>query len=288
MTYNSRHLRFSLRALLIAVTVTAIYVGWHANRVHTQRAAATRVLQAGGTVEYAHHYEAIHNDSWVQHPGARPPGPAWLRHILGDDYFTSVISVNLNDATVESIDDVLPAVGDLTSLRFLDMQNQGVTDDGLAHIQALTLLEELHINGTDITDAGMSHLEALDNLVDLSIDGTSVSDVGFGNARIENKRRLRYLSMIATQVSDDSLSRLEHIPNLSLVTCAFTNVTPEAVDRYNESRPDVKVICRYDEPFPDSFAEGDPSGADPFGVGLSVDDQPFRDNRDPFAVKTGK
>jgi hypothetical protein len=70
-----RWFQFSLRTLIIVVTLLALplgYVGWQAKIVRERRAMRDSILDAGG---YVTDLPFI--------PG--PPPPSWLRRILGDE-----------------------------------------------------------------------------------------------------------------------------------------------------------------------------------------------------------
>lgn len=44
------------------------------------------VLDHGGTIVYEHQ---VMGSSHTSQPGLGPPGPKWLRAVIGDDYFVS-------------------------------------------------------------------------------------------------------------------------------------------------------------------------------------------------------
>ena len=49
-----RHLRFSLRQLLVVTTLTAILIGYLCNQARKQSFSKKRILELGGSVFYAH------------------------------------------------------------------------------------------------------------------------------------------------------------------------------------------------------------------------------------------
>ena len=235
--------RFTLRTLLIAVTILSSVLGWWVHRTRVQQTAIRRLVQAGGTVEYSYYYEPIHNDSWVQGFEAHTVVPKWLRQMMGEDYFTSVISVDLMNCSDEAADvnELMRVVGDLKHLRFFRVPD-GLTDAGMKHLAHLKLLERLELRYPRISDAGMHHLAALNNLVQLELSDTPVSDVGLANAHIADKRRLRILSMSHTAISDDGLFMLVNIPKLWLINVNFTNVTDGGKRKFKEARPDPRGL----------------------------------------------
>ena len=85
-----------------------------------------------------------------------PPGPAWLRALLGDDFFTDVADVFI----VLPDDAVLVHVGELRRLKKLGFcVGTEVTDAGLVHLRRLTQLQELNLDDTKVTDQGATELQ---------------------------------------------------------------------------------------------------------------------------------
>ena len=62
-----RWLQFSLRTLMVVVTVFCIWMGITAKRARLQKQAVEAVLEAGGRIIYEH-----------QETNSDPPGPEWL------------------------------------------------------------------------------------------------------------------------------------------------------------------------------------------------------------------
>jgi hypothetical protein len=60
-------------------------------------------------------------------------GPAWLRTLLGDDFFNSA--------------------------RWVDLTRSEVTDAGLEHLKGLSRLQQLWLVSTKVTDAGVKKLQ---------------------------------------------------------------------------------------------------------------------------------
>ena len=120
-------------------------------------------------------------------PGeAEPPVPTWLRSLLGDAFFSNVVSVTVSDdfsaglfPTTEAepedrgsgnpTDTLLESLKALKQLRKLQLAQTNVTDVGLAHIKGLTGLEELDLRDTKITDAGLVYLKGLNRLQFLNL-----------------------------------------------------------------------------------------------------------------------
>jgi hypothetical protein len=128
---------------------------------------AAIVKQGWGGVEYDYEFDA----SGFRR-NAIPPGPTWLRSLLGDNYFANVVGVYFgerqnNGSTREDpflhrimINDAnLEQVGDLHQLLWLDLSLTRVTDKGLEHLKRLKSLRNLWLNDTGVTDPGVKKLQ---------------------------------------------------------------------------------------------------------------------------------
>jgi hypothetical protein len=131
-----------------------------------------------------------HNESWAirqinqwgGHVEIQAFAPPWLQKSLGKDrisqlkVFDRITAVRLSGKSLSDADASL--LGDLTSTKRLDLDDTGLTDDGLAHLNRLIHLTALHLDRTAITDEGVPHLGAMTNLQDLTLDGTNVTEDG--------------------------------------------------------------------------------------------------------------
>ena len=118
-----RWFQFSLKTFLLVMLLFAFGFAWLSHQAREQRKAVAWVKEMGGTVGYD--YEAGDGDgdpfgTKVVHP----PGPKWLRDILGIDFFDEVVVVALTSTPVS---DLTPLAG-LTSLRALNLDSTQVSD----------------------------------------------------------------------------------------------------------------------------------------------------------------
>ena len=163
--------QFSLRSLLVATVAVAIPFSWLAveiRRAERQRDVAKGILQFGVGFGYDYQLPRLSN--------ARPPAPAWLRMLLGDDFFANIAGVVLVGWQVTDAD--VEPLKELTQLQELDLEGTRVTDAGLEHLKGLTKLQSLFLVHMQITDAGLDHLKGLSNLRFLALEGTHVTDKG--------------------------------------------------------------------------------------------------------------
>ncbi len=104
-------------------------------RAKRQREAVAIVRKIGGKVEYEYQRDSAGNHVW----NAVPPGPAWLRNVLGIDFFCNATFVFLPNTLVTD--------SDLDCLR------------GLTSLENLQNLESLQIGETQVTNAGIANLQ---------------------------------------------------------------------------------------------------------------------------------
>src|ERR1039458_79021 len=81
--------QFSIRSLLVLVVAVALPFSWlgvEMKQAREQKAVVAAIEKLGGTVGYYWTYD-IGNDGPLPDPNERPPGPAWLGSLLGDDFF---------------------------------------------------------------------------------------------------------------------------------------------------------------------------------------------------------
>jgi hypothetical protein len=123
-----------------------------------QRAKAVAVIESvGGHVEYD--FRSHDGTYW---PNAVPPGPAWLRRFLGENYLANVVEVQLfadRDMEPDKITDPEASqLAALTEAKWFVLMDTGITDAGLKHFKRLRKLERLDLEGSLVTEAGAREL----------------------------------------------------------------------------------------------------------------------------------
>jgi hypothetical protein len=236
--------QFSLRTLMVFVLAISVPLGWFGMKVKQarQEEAAVEAVEAvtWGTVTVTYDYEV---DCKVgpyvfRRLNPEPPGPHWVRNLLGDYWFMHVVEVNL--ANMEFTDAGLEHLKGMTHLERLVLRGTQVTDAGLAHLRGLTRLEQLDLGGTQVTDAGLDHLRALPQLRELNLTGTKVTDVG-----LEHLNDLPELQILYPRwnhdVTDAGPVYLQGLTLLQQLWLNDTQVTDASVNELKKAMPNLKI-----------------------------------------------
>jgi hypothetical protein len=173
-----RRFQFSFRSLLVFVLAVSVSLGWFAwqlQKAKGHREAVEAIWAAGGLVMFDYQFDE--NGEWIA--GAEPTTPAWLRKLLGDDFFWEVVRV-LHGGTEFGDNDARHLKG-MTKLEYLSLNDTQISDSGLAHLERLTKLRVLWLSNTQISDNGLTHLKEMAQLETLWLDGTQATDEGIKN-----------------------------------------------------------------------------------------------------------
>jgi hypothetical protein len=146
--------QFSIRSLLVLTVAVAIMCSWLAvemKAARKQKEAVAAIENAGGSVGY--------DDGVFEDPlgGPEPPGPAWLRSLLGKEFFANVVHVDLDNSG--ATDAELKHLKGLDQLRWLYLKNTQVTNAGLEYLKGLGKLQWLYLKNTQVTDSGIKNLQ---------------------------------------------------------------------------------------------------------------------------------
>jgi len=231
---------FSLIAVLCASQCSPLAVKMYSARL--RQAAAAKIVAAGGRVGY---------DSNVENDFARRP--AWLRIVLGKDFYVPVDSVDLHSRSNPDSPpyDLLHHFPDIRSLRvfptgeitelnmeqisrlkkleFLSLEAKRTSRAALGRLKAIPSLKALRVDIDGLGDAELQELATLSQLTSLLITSKgNITDVGV--APLKNLTRLEYLVLGGTQITDAGVAHLAHLTRLKgLALPDATRVTDAAM-----------------------------------------------------------
>jgi hypothetical protein len=208
-----RWLQFSLRTLVLAITLVCIWLGFTANQAKRQKRAVEALRATGATILYDYQVNEYGGHD-LSKPSPPPPGPDWLRNLIGLDYFATAARVDLHpqdDITDETFD----SLANLPHLRCVSVVGLGVTDARIARLGGLNELQAVTVMNSSVTDGGWEFLGHLLHLKRLRLDGPNISDSTLGH--VKGLVELTHLYLIGNQVSDSGLKNLEGLSQLEVL-----------------------------------------------------------------------
>jgi len=239
--------RFSLKTLLILLTIFCLWLGTLSNRANRQRRAVEAIQLSGGEFNYDHQRVPNPRGSGQSYSlRVDPPGPKWLRRLLGDHYFITPVALQINSQA-------------------------GIKDDCFAHLDALQDLESLMSYKVPFRDSDVTHLKHLKNLKLLAfnegtlsgpdgprqfgflqhlpkLESLSLIDSKFGDTDARFLREavnLKTLFLYNSAIGDEGLAQLQHLHKLEFIGLGGTKVTDRGI-AYLSSLPQLRYISAND------------------------------------------
>lgn len=194
-----RWYQFSLRTLLIVVTLFALACSWFAVKMREaerQKQAKQAILEIGGDVRYDFEFDSAGEETDADGPS----GPAWLIQLLGEDFFKNVVAVeipadHLDKEMLSQLlmmprlkavqlqckftrDSDLTLLNELPQLRKVTFYHAQMMDSELAELKGLKQVEVLEFHNVSISDAGLKHLKGLSNLKEFHYSYTDITAKG--------------------------------------------------------------------------------------------------------------
>ncbi len=228
-----RWLQFSLRTLLIVVTIIAVGMGLLMRQVHEQRAIVQREKEAvaeieklGGEVIDGYKYRPILTGF-----------PNWLRAIFGDQEYRPVERVIIDIAQITDIE--FQYICHFTQLKELSLNSYKITDTGLQHLSQLTNLQKLDLTNASITNHGLLQFNKLNELQELCLSYTKITDMGLQH--LSHMTALKKLYLIDTSITDAGLKYLSQLTALEYLDIQNTKVTENGVAEIKVTLPNIIV-----------------------------------------------
>jgi Leucine rich repeat/Leucine Rich repeat len=228
-----RWFQFSLRSLMIFTAIVAVGCGWIGRRMEQkrkEREAVEAIVRLKGEVFYDYQRETVED--------VQPSGPAWLRKLLGENFFSEVDAVLLYDSDVT--DAGLANLEGLSELQTLVLTGTKVTDVGLSNLRGLAHLQNLTLSGDTITDAGLVNLSQLPRLQELDLARTNITDAALKH--LSGLKQLRTLNLRGTKVTDAGLKHLKGLSQLKQLALTAAKVFSNAgVEELQDALPNCEV-----------------------------------------------
>ncbi|QEG37130.1 leucine-rich repeat domain-containing protein [Bythopirellula goksoeyrii] len=178
-------IRFSLRALLLLVTFSSVWLAVQVHQAKRQVALVNTIQELGGEIRYDYQPHVMEDawltyqaeTSWLPPPKYEPSGPVWLRRLIGNEYFQTVVGIRFKKRG-EISESAIEQIASQANLEELYLMRTGISDSDLQVIGQLKKLELLVIRDNQVTDEGLAYLHSLESLKQLNVINTSVTAVG--------------------------------------------------------------------------------------------------------------
>jgi hypothetical protein len=222
-----RWFQYSLSTIFLVMTTIAIFLSIWTDRVRKQKKAVEFILQHGGAVEYSYQVGAGRAEP-------TPPGPQWLRDLLGIDYLDHVTSAwFVGDIITDADMEHLRGLQDLESLQ---VYCANVTDAGLGYLKYVRHLKGLELRSGQITDAGLAHLQPLGDLTELTLECSLTAACTKHLLPLKKLSKLRSLGYPSFA---ERLRAIEALPTPTIME--FFNTPLPTVCEYLGNYHDMKV-----------------------------------------------
>ena len=247
-----RWYQYSLRTLMICVTLFAVACSWFAVKMQQakkQREAVEKLLKSGGTVLYDYECD---KSGHINSKFGNPPGPEWLRKILGNDLFTNVTGADLRNAGISDATLLyLTRLPHLTSLclryypgtdlkRFtgfphlktLWIMGSRISDEGLDNMRMFSQLESLCLADAQITNSGLNNLQEMPQLQELYLQNNAITDDGL--KYLQGLSQLQLLCLDKTAITDNGLKTLRKLSHLQTLCLNGTKITDAGLENLKD------------------------------------------------------
>jgi hypothetical protein len=271
--------RFSLRTLVLVMTALTLWIGYASYRANRQRGAVEALQAQGAQVRYAHEYKFDAKHGPVPRgevKNASPPGPDWLRGIVGEHYFIRPLVLwHIKDpaplASLSGVEEIYglqlddreaPHLRRLSRLKVLLLNKMSTVsdfgfledlpalvhfsanyvafdDEDAVHLKSLPQLGWLQLGGSRISDAGLAELRHVPRLQFLVLNGTSITDEGVRH--IVACSNLERLMLADTAITDESVKRLAKLKRLKYLSTGGTKITDEGVTALRKAFPMAQI-----------------------------------------------
>ncbi len=234
-----RRFQFGIGSLLVLAVAVALPCSWLAVEMKTareQEEVVEAIEKLRGTVMYDWQSTA----DFAARSHARPQANSWLRSLLGDHSFSTIVHVSFYNSQVTDTD-LGYCLGRLPNLRSLSLvETPHLTDASFQYIKALSEIKGLYLCTWTVTDATLKHVADLPQLEELHLGGSMVTNAGLDQLRA--LPHLKFLVLDGSEVTDARLRRLGGLPQLQCVELRATEVTDEGVKRLRQALPTCKII----------------------------------------------
>ena len=160
--------------------------------------------------------------------------PEYLSH------FPAGTLQSLNSSYISINDDYLKAIGQITSLQRLDLNETDLEDRQLAYLKDLKNMRCFSINKTLIKGPGLAHISAMKELMFINVSGNSLQP---GSTRYLSKfTHINDIGLAHCMLRDDDLLEIAKIKSLTSIRCPFNYGVTDLGIKYLDALPNLATI----------------------------------------------
>jgi Ran GTPase-activating protein (RanGAP) involved in mRNA processing and transport len=221
---HRRWFSYSLKTLLLVVTVLCVLLCWKLQAVNKQRQAVSAIRKVGGDVIYDFEKE-----------------PHWLARFVGIDFLHDVIDVriHINSEGPQDIHSIFPYLSQLRRLKILSIYDGIFKDEDLRYLAGLTDLVSVELYSNSITGDGFKYLTDQNKLTFLELHDNPITDKSL--SAIASLPSLTWLSLSECALTDDCLPTLIQMKSLRRIDVVKSQMTPEGERRLKEQFNELRV-----------------------------------------------
>lgn len=234
-----RLLRFSLRGLLILITVASIWLAYEVNLAHRQRDAIASLSDSLAWVKYNPRFG---NDgeppygNWSNDYVANV-APTWADAFDANHFLLRIDDLHL--LVDKTNDETIAVAAELPNLRRISNNHawMGSRPGTLA-------IERIPRDAEDvaITDAACTRLANAEELEAIVLINTRITMAGL--RCLLTLPDLRELAIASARIDDDAVSTLAEMTSLTFLHLGGTNITDDGVRRLRAALPDCRIYDR--------------------------------------------
>lgn len=217
--------QFSLRTLLITVSVLAIPCSWLAVKMKEARRVATvvsEIEQCGGNVSCS-----------------ATCVPKYIRSYFGEYVFVTITSVRFESSGEHLPTDRISLLNSLNCRYPFQLSLRKITDWDLESLVGLQNSFNLDLSYSNVTDSQLIHLKRLQRTQVLLLDSTQVTDAGLEH--LKDMRQLQSLGLCETNVTDAGLCNLKVLSELRYVALPGDSVTERGANTLRKELPNCMI-----------------------------------------------
>lgn len=261
--FRPRRVRFSIRALLLFVTLVCVVLG----AVIHPRLRRQRAVDALKSIGCTLHFDYEFENGVYKYDKSSPVAKHWLA-LVGPAFFHEVIELQIQtgrshtvaraclaqhlpaltglrtlqlDSGVSVNDDVLAAIGQLRQLQSLRARDSFVTDRGIARLAPLRELQHLALGGGRLTDQSLRTCGGLPQLTTLSLRRGTFTSTGLAHLNRLDKLETLELDTVAP-FSAECLSHLQALRSLRSLNLPHVPLGNAQIQTLRSANPSLRFI----------------------------------------------